>query len=94
MAAAPPQVPAVAVVHQSLDGGRGVLAGAVSAGGYGIVLWAMTQAPIALVAALRETSVVFAALLSALWLGEPFGRRRLLAAGLVALGAAALQFGR
>ena len=63
-------------------------AGAVLA--YGTALWAMTQAPVALVAALRETSVVFAALLGALFLKEPFTARRMVAtlvvlAGLVAL---------
>jgi drug/metabolite transporter (DMT)-like permease len=63
-------------------------AGAVIA--YGTALWAMTQAPVALVAALRETSVVFAAVLGALFLKEPFTMRRVGAtlvvlAGLVAL---------
>lgn len=63
-------------------------AGAVLA--YAIALWAMTQAPVALVAALRETSVVFAAALGALFLREPFTARRVGAtlavlAGLVAL---------
>jgi len=63
-------------------------AGAVIA--YAIALWAMTQAPVALVAALRETSVVFAAVLGALFLREPLTGRRLTAtlvvlAGLVAL---------
>lgn len=63
-------------------------AGAVLA--YGTALWAMTQAPVALVAVLRETSVVFAAALGALFLKEPFTARRVAAtlvvlAGLVAL---------
>jgi drug/metabolite transporter (DMT)-like permease len=63
-------------------------AGAVIA--YGTALWAMTQAPVALVAVLRETSVVFAAALGALFLKEPFTARRVGAtlvvlAGLVAL---------
>ena len=43
--------------------GRGLLGGAPSLGAYGIVLWAMTRAPVAAVAALRETSVLFAALI-------------------------------
>ena len=51
----------------------------------------MSQAPLAMVTALRETSVIAAALIGAVLLGEPFGRRRLLAAGLVALGVALLQ---
>lgn len=63
-------------------------AGAVLA--YGTALWAMTLAPVALVAVLRETSVVFAAALGALFLKEPFTARRVTAtlvvlAGLVAL---------
>lgn len=71
----------------------GLLTGVLSAAGYGIVIWAMTEAPIALVAALRETSVLFAALLGALLLREPFGRRRVAAAFLVAAGAALVRFG-
>ena len=54
-------------------GAAGLLGGAASLGAYGIVLWAMTRAPIAAVAALRETSVLFAALIGALWLKEGFG---------------------
>lgn len=42
----------------------------VSLSGYSIVLWAMTQAPIAAVSSLRETSVVFAAIISVLWFKE------------------------
>src|SRR5690606_4462661 len=41
----------------------GLLTGVLSAGGYTVALWAMTQAPIALVAALRETAVLFAAVI-------------------------------
>ena len=44
---------------------RGLVGGAASLGAYGIVLWAMTRAPVAAVAALRETSVLFAALIGA-----------------------------
>jgi len=69
---------------------RALLGGACTLGSYGIALWAMTQAPVAPVAALRETSVIFGALFGALFLGERFTRRRLVAtvavlAGLVAL---------
>jgi drug/metabolite transporter (DMT)-like permease len=64
--------------------------GALAVGAYAIALWAMTQAPVALVAVLRETSVVFAAVLGAAFLKEPFTPRRVGAtlavlAGLVAL---------
>jgi hypothetical protein len=44
---------------------------------YGIVLWAMTRAPVAAVAALRETSVIFGALVGAWLLKEGHVRRRL-----------------
>ena len=63
----------------------GALGGALSLLAYGIVIWAMTRAPIGLVAALRESSVLFAVLLSWGWLGEKLGRVRLMAA-LVILG--------
>lgn len=66
--------------------GRGLLAGVLSVLAYGIVLWAQTRAPLAEVAAVRETSVVFAALIGALVLGEGFGRRRLAAAAVIAAG--------
>lgn len=73
--------------------GRGVLGGLVAGLGYGIVIWAMGVAPMAHVSALRETSVVLAALIGTVLLGEPFGRRRVLAAALVALGGALLHLG-
>jgi drug/metabolite transporter (DMT)-like permease len=70
---------------------RGLLGGAASIGAYGIVLWAMTLAPIAIVAALREVSVVFAALMGTWFLKERFGWRRLAGAVGVAAGVAALR---
>ena len=70
---------------------RGLVGGAISVAAYGIVLWAMTRAPVAAVAALRETSVLFAALIGALWLKEGFGVRRLAGAASVVLGVAALK---
>ena len=70
---------------------RGLLGGAASLGAYAIVLWAMTRAPIAAVAALRETSVLFAALIGAIWLKEGFGLPRLAGAASVVAGVAALK---
>jgi drug/metabolite transporter (DMT)-like permease len=70
---------------------RGLVGGAGSVAAYGIVLWAMTRAPVAAVAALRETSVLFAALIGALWLKEGFGLRRMAGAASVVLGVAALK---
>jgi drug/metabolite transporter (DMT)-like permease len=65
---------------------RGLLAGALSLLAYGTVLWAQTRAPLAEVAAIRETSVVFAAVIGLKLFGERFGSRRVAAALLVAAG--------
>lgn len=73
------------------DWRRGLAGGAMSLGAYGAVIWAMTVAPIALVAALRETSVLFAMLISVLFLGEKMTRWRAGAAGLVVAGAAMMR---
>jgi uncharacterized membrane protein len=51
----------------------------------------MTRAPVAMVAALRETSVVFAAIIAALILKEKFSNVRYAAAMLVCAGAVALK---
>jgi drug/metabolite transporter (DMT)-like permease len=70
---------------------RGLAGGLFLIGSYGIALWAMTRAPVAAVAALRETSVIFAALLGSIFLKEPFGGRRVIGACAVALGVMALR---
>ncbi|HEV2221171.1 MAG TPA: EamA family transporter [Casimicrobiaceae bacterium] len=70
---------------------RGLLGGMGSFAAYGIALYAMTQAPVAAVAALRETSVLFAALIGALWLREGFGAVRIAGATSVVIGIAALR---
>lgn len=70
---------------------RGLLGGFCTLASYGLALWAMTQAPIALVAALRETSVVFGALIAAVWLGERVARLRWIVIGLVCAGAMAIR---
>jgi phosphonate utilization associated putative membrane protein len=71
---------------------RRAVAGAVmSKLSYGIALWAMTQAPVAIVAALRETSVIFAALLGAWFLKEGHLRQRLSGAAVVLAGLVALK---
>ena len=61
-------------------------AGVISVLAYGIVVWAQTCGPLALVSALRETSVISAALIATLLFKEPFARRRLLPSVAVALG--------
>jgi drug/metabolite transporter (DMT)-like permease len=65
---------------------RGLLAGALSVLAYGIVLWAQSRAPLAEVAAIRETSVIFAAIIGMVFLKERFGARRIAAAAVVATG--------
>jgi drug/metabolite transporter (DMT)-like permease len=70
------------------------LGGVLAAAAYGLVIWAMTRAPMAQVSALRETSVIMAALIGTQLLREPFGTRRVVAASLVAAGVVLLQVSR
>ena len=70
---------------------RGLVGGAFAVVAYAIALWAMTRAPIAAVAALRETSVIFAAVLGTWLLKEPFGRARVAGAVAVVAGVIALK---
>jgi drug/metabolite transporter (DMT)-like permease len=72
---------------------RGITIGIISFLGYGLVLWAQTFAPIAQVTALRETSVVFGALIAFLVLRERLGLRRWAGAIIVAAGAGLIAFG-
>jgi drug/metabolite transporter (DMT)-like permease len=69
----------------------GLFGAVASAAAYGIVIWAMTVAPIASVAALRETSIVFALILSARFLKEHFGWQRLVGGCLILAGAVLLR---
>lgn len=71
---------------------RGIGIGIVSFAGYALVLWAQTIAPIAQVTALRETSVVFGALIAFLFLRERLGARRWIGAAIVAAGAGLIAF--
>ena len=64
-----------------------------SLGSYGIALWAMTRAPVAVVAALRETSVLFAALIGTLFLREHFGWQRAAGTLVILAGVMALRLG-
>ena len=65
---------------------RGLIGGGMQVVSYGIALWAMTLAPIALVAALRETSVLFGTLIAILVLKEPLRAVRIAAAVLIVAG--------
>ena len=69
------------------------LGGTASIGSYAIALWAMTQAPVASVAALRETSVLFAALLGVWLLKEKFGVQRAAGTAVIVGGVMALRLG-
>jgi len=69
----------------------GFLGGVCTTSSYGLALWAMTVAPIALVAALRETSVIFGTVFASLFLKERFGLVRYLAAAAVTAGAVAIK---
>ena len=65
---------------------RGLAGGALQVLSYGIALWAMTLAPIALVASLRETSVLFGVIIAVLVLQEPLRIVRVAAAALIVSG--------
>jgi len=65
---------------------RGAIGGAIASTGYGIAIYALALGPMAHVAALRETSVLFGALMGTLLLGEPFGLRRVVAAAVIVCG--------
>jgi drug/metabolite transporter (DMT)-like permease len=72
----------------------GVAAGALSILSFGAALWAFSMMEVARVSALRETAVVFAAIIGARMLKEGFGRRRVVAAAALAGGLVLMQFGR
>ncbi len=69
----------------------GIAGGIGTTSSYGLALWAMTIAPIAVVAALRETSILFGTLIAGIVLRESVGPRRLIAACIIAAGAALLR---
>ena len=66
--------------------GMASFASAASYGAYAVSIWAMTIAPIAVVAALRETSILFAVLIGWLVFGERMDRGKVVAAGLIVAG--------
>jgi drug/metabolite transporter (DMT)-like permease len=71
----------------------GLVGGAGTLASYGLALWAMTQAPIATVSALRETSILFGVVISAWVLKEHLTRVRIVAACIIAAGAMVLRLG-
>jgi drug/metabolite transporter (DMT)-like permease len=94
-------VPAWALVRRrAVLGGQpqrvllaGLFAGALSVLAYGLVLWAQTRGALAPIAALRETSVIFGAVIGTMVFREPFGRWRIAATVLVVLGVLLLNAG-
>ena len=72
-------------------GGSGLVGGLGNVGAYGLVLWAMTKAPVAVVAALRETSIVFATVFAIVVLRERADKARIVGALLIAAGAVAIR---
>ena len=72
----------------------GAFGGVLSYAAYGLVIWAMSSTPMTYVSALRETSVILAALIGTRMLKEPFGARRIAAACGVAAGVVLLQISR
>lgn len=77
------------IAPQIRDGTIGGLLGTIS---YGAALWAFTLTDAANVTAIRETSVVFGAILGAVFLKEAFGPRRIAAASVLAFGLMLLEF--
>jgi drug/metabolite transporter (DMT)-like permease len=71
--------------------GFGLAGGTLQLGSYAIAIWAMTLAPIAIVEALRETSVLFGALIAVLVLKEPLRANRIAAALLIVAGLALIR---
>jgi drug/metabolite transporter (DMT)-like permease len=79
------------IVDMGRNWKAGLIGGALSLIAYWIAIWAMTVAPIALVAALRETSVLFGALIAVVVLREPLRATRIAAALLIVTGLALIR---
>jgi drug/metabolite transporter (DMT)-like permease len=71
--------------------GLGLAGGTLQLASYGIAIWAMTVAPIAIVAALRETSVLFGAAIAVVFLKEPLRASRIVAALMIVAGLALIR---
>ena len=77
--------------HVRRNWARGLLGGAGSIASYGLALWAMTKAPVATVAALRETAILFALLISVFVLKEKASIWRYIAGAVIAAGVLVLK---
>jgi drug/metabolite transporter (DMT)-like permease len=81
------------LLHVRLTWRRGLFGGAGSMASYGLALFAMTKAPIAAIAALRETSIFFALIISIFILKEKASPWRYVAGALIAAGALTMKLG-
>lgn len=79
--------------HVKRNWWRGLAGGGGSILSYGLALWAMTKAPVAVVAALRETSILFAVAISVFILKESASPWRYAAAALIAFGVLVMRIG-
>jgi drug/metabolite transporter (DMT)-like permease len=70
---------------------KGALSALGTVASYCLVLWAMTQAPVAVVAALRETAILFGMLIAGLFLKERLSPARVLGACVIVAGAVVLR---
>ncbi|NKB76719.1 MAG: EamA family transporter [Gammaproteobacteria bacterium] len=71
---------------------RNLAGAALALGSYWVVVWAMSQASIPLVSALRETSIVIAALIGTFYFKEPSGKRRIVASIIIVCAITLLAF--
>lgn len=79
------------ISHVRINWWRGIIGGGGSIGSYGVALWAMTKAPVAMVAALRESSILFALIISVLVLKERASPWRYVAGAVIAAGVLVLR---
>ena len=79
--------------HLAARAWKSVAGGALQLTAYGLVVWSLALAPMAAVSALRETSVLFAAIIGVKLLGEPLGTHRITATALVAAGIMLIEWG-
>ncbi|MDB5443556.1 MAG: multidrug transporter permease [Phenylobacterium sp.] len=80
-------------VRPNLELGKMAVGALISVTAYGVVIWAMSLSPMGQVSALRETSILFAAVIGVVFLKERLTARRLLGAAMIAGGAVALSLG-
>jgi drug/metabolite transporter (DMT)-like permease len=83
--------PGIAIWRGSRKTGLAAMGGIISLAAYGIIIFAMTRAPMGSVSALRETSVLFAVFLARIFFGETLTARRILSALVIAAGALCLE---